>query len=104
MSGIIVGFASQELLLNLMAGISIFLTQPFVVGDIVDIKQGKTLIVSGTVSGISPLRTTFLDENSQAVTLPNKQLSDLIITNHGDASLMSKVWSAGLSLPNHCYW
>jgi Mechanosensitive ion channel len=77
-----------------MSGISIFVTQPFVVGDIVDIKQGQSVIVSGTVARISPLRTTFLDENSQAVTLPNKQLSDLIITNHGDVGLSNRVCSA----------
>lgn len=38
-SGIVVGFASQHLLINLMAGISIFLTRPFIVGDIVDVRQ-----------------------------------------------------------------
>ena len=32
-SGIVLGFASQEIVLNLFSGISIFLTRPFVVGD-----------------------------------------------------------------------
>lgn len=48
-------------------------------------------MVSGTVARISPLRTTFLDDNAQAVTLPNKLLTDLIITNYGDTSLLRKV-------------
>jgi small-conductance mechanosensitive channel len=34
-SGIVVGFASQSLLLNLIAGTSIFITRPFIVGDVV---------------------------------------------------------------------
>lgn len=74
-----------------MAGISIFVTQPFLVGDIVDIKERHALLVSGTVARISPLRTTFLDGNNQAVTLPNKLLSDLIITNYGDAHILNQV-------------
>lgn len=90
-SGIIVGFASQQLLLNLMSGISIFITQPFIVGDYVDVKANNSLLVSGTVARISPLRTTFLDSNGQAVTLPNKQLSDLIITKHGDTGILDAV-------------
>ena len=90
-SGIVIGFASQQLLLNFMAGISIFVTRPFIVGDIVRVHQNHALMVSGTVARISPLRTTFLDDNSQAVTLPNKLLSDLIITNYGDTRLLAKV-------------
>jgi small-conductance mechanosensitive channel len=93
-SGIVVGFASQQLLLNLMAGISIFLTRPFIVGDIVQVRNNHLLIASGTIAHISPLRTTFLDENSQAIALPNKLLSDLIITNYGDTTRMEQV----------CFW
>jgi Mechanosensitive ion channel len=80
-SGIVVGFASQNLLLNLISGISIFLTRPFVVGDMVAVRQGATLVAQGTIANISPLRTTFLDEQSRSVTLPNKVLTDMVITN-----------------------
>lgn len=53
-SGIVVGFASQSLLLNLIAGISIFITRPFVVGDIVQMKNNHLLIGQGTITNISP--------------------------------------------------
>lgn len=53
-SGIVVGFASQSLLLNLIAGISIFLTRPFIVGDIVQLKNNHLLIATGTIINISP--------------------------------------------------
>eukprot|EP00892_Ulva_mutabilis_P007257 jgi/Ulvmu1/4903/UM020_0189.1 len=80
-SGIVVGFASQALLLNLVSGVSIFITRPFIVGDAVSVRSGAAIIAQGTIANISPLRTTFLDESSQTVTLPNKMLSDMIITN-----------------------
>lgn len=53
-SGIVVGFASQQLLLNLIAGISIFLTRPFIVGDVVLLKNNHLLIGQGTITNISP--------------------------------------------------
>lgn len=55
--------------------------RPFIVGDAVSVRSGAAVIAQGTIANISPLRTTFLDESSQTVTLPNKMLSDLIITN-----------------------
>jgi small-conductance mechanosensitive channel len=81
-SGIVVGFASQNLLLNLISGISIFLTRPFVVGDIVCVKNGAITVAQGTISSISPLRTSFIDDSANTVTLPNKMLSDMVITNY----------------------
>ena len=90
-SGIVVGFASQNLLLNLISGISIFLTRPFVVGDIVAVRNGATLVAQGTIANISPLRTTFLDDASRSVTLPNKMLTDMVITNYRKSRLLSSV-------------
>jgi Mechanosensitive ion channel len=80
-SGIVVGFASQNLLLNLISGISIFLTRPFVVGDIVCVKNGAITVAQGTISNISPLRTSFMDDSANTLTLPNKMLGDMVITN-----------------------
>jgi small-conductance mechanosensitive channel len=90
-SGIVVGFASQNLLLNLISGISIFLTRPFVVGDMVSVRSGAALVAQGTILNISPLRTTFLDEASRSVTLPNKVITDMVITNFRKSRLQSKV-------------
>jgi small-conductance mechanosensitive channel len=89
-SGIVVGFASQNLLLNLISGISIFITRPFVVGDFVAVRNGAALVAMGTISNISPLRTTFLDDGSRSVTVPNKVLTDMVITNYRKARLPSK--------------
>jgi small-conductance mechanosensitive channel len=89
-SGIVVGFASQNLLLNLISGISIFITRPFVVGDFVAVRNGAVLVAMGTISNISPLRTTFLDDGSRSVTVPNKVLTDMVITNYRKARLPSK--------------
>lgn len=90
-SGIVVGFASQNLLLNLISGISIFLTRPFVVGDIVSVRTGAVIVAMGTIVNISPLRTTFLDDMARTVTLPNKVLTDMVITNFRKTRSTSKV-------------
>ena len=101
-SGIVVGFASQNLLLNLISGISIFLTRPFVVGDMVAVRQGATLVAQGTIANISPLRTTFLDEMSRAVTLPNKVLTDMVVINFRKSRQLNTVRLASLLMLNAC--
>lgn len=42
--GIAAGFASQELLLNVVARVNIFLTRPFIAGDQVRIVEGEVCI------------------------------------------------------------
>jgi hypothetical protein len=45
--GIAAGFASQQLLLNLVAGVNIFLTRPFIAGDQVGVFLGRALSAGG---------------------------------------------------------
>jgi Mechanosensitive ion channel len=81
-SGFVLGFASQNLLLNLITGISIFLTRPFVVGDMVCMRSMGRIVAEGTISHISPLRISFVDLDDHTVTLPNKMLWDMVITTY----------------------
>jgi Mechanosensitive ion channel len=81
-SGFVLGFASQNLLLNLITGISIFLTRPFVVGDMVCMRSMGRTVAEGTISHISPLRISFVDLDDHTVTLPNKMLWDMVITTY----------------------
>eukprot|EP00879_Flechtneria_rotunda_P016865 GHRR01017654.1.p1 GENE.GHRR01017654.1~~GHRR01017654.1.p1 ORF type:complete len:431 (+),score=107.99 GHRR01017654.1:149-1441(+) len=54
--GIAAGFASQQLLSNIVSGINIFLTRPFVIGDQV-VFTGMAPDVEGTVEAVEITRT-----------------------------------------------
>lgn len=75
--GIAVGFAAQDTLTNMIAGITIFIDQPFKVGDWI-----MTGEVYGKVSEIT-LRTTRIRTNRNTwVVIPNHALIDSVLENH----------------------
>ena len=80
-SGLVIGFAGQEFLLNLFAGISIFVTRPFVVGDRVELRSDKTILDAATVVKIEPLRTVLLTQDSALMLLPNRTIYGMIVIN-----------------------
>jgi small conductance mechanosensitive channel len=76
-AGIAVGFAAQDTLTNIIAGITIFVDQPFKVGDWI-----KTGDMYGKVSEIT-LRTTRIRTNRNTwVVIPNHALIDSTLENH----------------------
>lgn len=58
------------------------------------VKNGAITVAQGTVSNISPLRTSFLDDSANTLTLPNKMLSDMVITNFRDQKANLVRWAA----------
>ncbi|KAK9909058.1 hypothetical protein WJX75_006607 [Coccomyxa subellipsoidea] len=81
-SGIVVGLSAQALLGNMISGLNLYLSRPFVVGDRIDVMTssgGK--VVSGFVEEVSPMRTHLRTDHWLSVMIPNKTLSDLIISN-----------------------
>ncbi|EIE25208.1 hypothetical protein COCSUDRAFT_61447 [Coccomyxa subellipsoidea C-169] len=81
-SGIVVGLSAQALLGNMISGLNLYLSRPFVVGDRIDVvtsSGGK--VVSGFVEEVSPMRTHLRTDHWLSVLIPNKTLSDLIISN-----------------------
>ena len=91
-SGIVIGFASQEILLNLFAGITLFITHPFVVGDLVELRPGQWL-AKATVLKIRPMRTTFLTVQNQVMALRNRMVMDSIVVTR-----KSRSWHTLVSL------
>ncbi len=81
-AGVAIGLAVQGALSNLVGGIMILFFKPFKVGDYVE-SQG----VSGTVSEISVLYTKILTVDNRAVTVPNGNLTNSIITNFSSEDL-----------------
>ena len=75
-AGFIIGFALQDTLSNFASGIMILLYRPFDVGDVVDAGG-----VSGKVSHMSLVSTTFMTFDNQKLVVPNNSIWQAVITN-----------------------
>ena len=75
-TGFIVGFAFQESLGNLAAGLMIALNQPFQVGDYVE-SSG----IQGTVQEVNMMATTLTTVDNKKVVIPNSLVWGSAITN-----------------------
>lgn len=75
-AGFIIGFALQDTLSNFASGIMILLYRPFDVGDVVEAGG-----VSGKVSHMSLVNTTFMTFDNQKLVVPNKSIWGSVITN-----------------------
>lgn len=76
-AGIAVGFAAQDTLANIIAGIVIFLDKPFVVGDWVRVEDRY-----GRVSDITLRSTRIRTPRNTYVVIPNRHIVDAVIDNH----------------------
>lgn len=75
-AGFIIGFALQDSLANFASGMLILLYRPFDVGDVVDAGG-----VTGRVSAMSLVNTTFLTLDNQKMVVPNNIIWGSVITN-----------------------
>ena len=75
-AGFIVGFALQDTLSNFASGLMILFYRPFDVGDLVDAGG-----VSGKVSSMSLVNTTFMTLDNQRLIVPNNLIWQSVITN-----------------------
>jgi len=75
-AGFIIGFALQDSLSNFASGVLILLYRPFDVGDTVDAGG-----VSGKVSSMSLVNTTFMTFDNQRLVVPNNKIWGSVITN-----------------------
>ena len=59
-----------------------FLTRPFVVGDRIELKttSGGTVLI-GVVEKIDPMRTVLRTDGTVPVAVPNKAITDMIVSN-----------------------
>ncbi|KAL3136343.1 hypothetical protein ABBQ38_005605 [Trebouxia sp. C0009 RCD-2024] len=81
-SGIVVGLSAQSVMSNMISGINLFISRPFVVGDRIEISSvGGSKFVVGTVERVDPMRTIIRSDSCMPITIPNKVLSEQIISN-----------------------
>lgn len=76
-AGIAVGFAAQDTLANLIAGIVVFIDKPFVVGDWITV-EGQY----GRVAEITLRSTRIRTPQNSYVVIPNKHIIDAVLENH----------------------
>ncbi|MBT4096740.1 MAG: mechanosensitive ion channel [Gemmatimonadetes bacterium] len=76
-AGFIIGFAFQESLGNLAAGLMVLLNQPFKIGDFVEAGG-----VSGTVRELNLMATTLTTPDNKLVICPNQSIWGASITNY----------------------
>ena len=76
-TGFILGFAFQESLANLAAGVMISLNRPFTVGDFVEVSGG-----TGVVKELNMMATTLSTPDNKVVIVPNKAVWGSAITNY----------------------
>ena len=75
---IIIGFASQEALSNIISGILIAVFQPFKVGDVIKLKERGII---GIVEDIDLRDTMIKTFNNQRVIIPNSVMNKEVIEN-----------------------
>ena len=82
---LILGFASQQILGNLISGFFLIIRRPFRINDIIEIQGNK-----GRVIEIDLHATTIEDEKKDLITIPNSILSNGIIRNVKNGSQGNK--------------
>jgi small-conductance mechanosensitive channel len=75
--GLIIGFAAQHTIGNMVAGVQLAVTQPIRIGDRIGFEE-----IEGRVTDIT-LSYTYVDPgDGSAVVIPNQMLVDGIVHNH----------------------
>lgn len=75
--GLVVGFAARQTLANTIAGISLVISQPFRVGDLVTFEEE-----TGEVEDIRLSYTSIRCDDGRRLVVPNERLAQSSIVNH----------------------
>ena len=90
--GIAIAMASKESLENLLGSFTIFLDQPFTVGDIVTVGT-----ITGTVEKVGFRSTRIRTFDKSLVTVPNKKMIDAELDNLGMRPVRRVKFNIGLT-------
>ena len=91
-TGFIIGFACQESLGSLAAGIMIAFNQPFKIGDLVTVAGYE-----GTVRHLDMMAVTLTTGDNRRITIPNKQAWGSAIVNYSAMPIRRVEISVGVS-------
>lgn len=90
--GIAIAMASKESLENLFGSFTIFLDQPFTVGDVVNVGQ-----ITGVVEKVGFRSTRIRTFDKSLVTVPNKKMIDVELDNLGLRPVRRSKFNIGLT-------
>lgn len=77
-SGLAIAFASQQIISNFFGGIIIYFTQPFVVGDWIQLPEKN---IDGYVEEIGWYTTRVRSFDKRPIYIPNSMLTNIIVSN-----------------------
>ena len=77
-AGVGIGLATQHVLSNLVAGLTIIFTKPFRVGEYIELSG-----VNGQVTTVQLFSTTLLHTDNSRVVIPNRKIVGEILHNYG---------------------
>jgi MscS family membrane protein len=77
-SGLAIAFASQQIISNFFGGIVIYFTQPFVVGDWIQLPEKD---IEGYVEEIGWYTTRVRTFDKRPIYIPNSMLSNILVSN-----------------------
>ena len=75
--GLIIGFAAQHTIANMVAGVQLAVTQPIRIGDRIGFEE-----IEGRVTDITLSYTYVNPGDGSAIVIPNQMLVDGIVHNH----------------------
>lgn len=87
------GFAFQDTLVNIIAGISIIMEKTFKIGDVVQLTSGEI----GVVTQINWRTTRFKNRQNQIVVLPNKELATAQLIHFNFYNQIARIFTVGVS-------
>lgn len=89
-SSIVIGFASQNMLSNLLAGLTTYASGAFVIGDRIEVvNQSGTVIAKGVVQLLAPTKTIIKEDSGSLMYVNNADLNKMIIRNESQAVVAS---------------
>ena len=77
-SGLAIAFASQQVIANFFGGIVIYFTQPFIVGDWIQLPEKD---IEGNVEEIGWYTTRIRTFTKRPIYIPNSMLSNILVSN-----------------------
>ena len=91
--GIVIGFASQTVVANLLSGLFLFIDRPLKIGDAVKVEEG----VEGRVVDISIFSTKIRKWDGCMVRVPNDKLFNNVILNFEGSPIRRVEFKIGIS-------
>ena len=98
LSGLVLGFALQNVILDIFTGIAVHMDQPYRIGDLIKAHVGHSSEeVVGKVMEVSWRTTRILTEENKLLVVPNSALAATVVMNYSTPTLPAR-FSTHLSL------